>query len=214
MAGNFERIPQDRYYTPFRPVVPLIPHIRHIAAYAEPCFGDGRLVRHLAYFGKTCTYSADLDGGVDALTDPNLLNAKTIITNPPYKWDVLEPMIDRFMSICETWLLLELDFLANARTARFMHHCVEVVPVGKIRWFEDTKDESQKHYAWYRFMKFHFAGTRLHARVPVARGIRTAEDHAAWQEKQRQKVELAKKREAAAHAKQVAAAAKARKAAA
>jgi hypothetical protein len=55
-----------------------------------------------------------------------------------------------------------------------------MVPVGRVRWFEGTKDESQKHYAWFRFDIGHTAYPRSHPRIPVPRGIRTAEEHAAW----------------------------------
>lgn len=178
---RFERIPQDRYYTPFRPVVPLIPHLEAygVTTFSEPCVGGSNLVRHLDHFGIACTYSADLDEGVDALLDPNLDGADNIITNPPYAWDVLAPMLNRFMRICPTWLLLEADFGFNARTADMMRYCTDVVPVGHVRWFDDTENESRKHYAWFRFTIEHSLFPKLHPRIAVPRGIRSAADHAA-----------------------------------
>lgn len=175
---KFPRIPQDRYYTPFRPVVPLIPYISHVEHFAEPCAGGGDLIRHLSYFGKSCIYHNDLDNGVDARTDPALEAVDRIITNPPYKWSVLQPMIARFMRIAETWLLLETDFLFNGQSAPFLRHCSDVVPVGRVNWFPGTKFESRKHYAWFCFHIHHTAYPTMHPRVLVPRGITTAEEHA------------------------------------
>ena len=45
--SSFERIPQDFYPTPYAAVPPLIPHLRGVRTFAEPCCGDGALVRHL-----------------------------------------------------------------------------------------------------------------------------------------------------------------------
>ena len=47
---SFERRPADFYPTPKAAVLPLIPYLRAagIKTFAEPCCGDGDLVRHLA----------------------------------------------------------------------------------------------------------------------------------------------------------------------
>jgi hypothetical protein len=45
--SSFERREADFYPTPRVAVVPLIPHLRCIKTFAEPCAGDGALVRHL-----------------------------------------------------------------------------------------------------------------------------------------------------------------------
>ena len=45
--SSFERIPRDFYPTPHAAVPPLIPHLRGVRTFAEPCCGDGALVRHL-----------------------------------------------------------------------------------------------------------------------------------------------------------------------
>jgi hypothetical protein len=58
--SSFERIPRDFYPTPFEAVPPLIPYLRGIKTFAEPCAGDGALVRHLEEFGLRCVYSGDI----------------------------------------------------------------------------------------------------------------------------------------------------------
>jgi hypothetical protein len=72
--SNFERREADFYPTPRAAVLPLIPHLRGIHTFAEPCAGDGALVRHLESFGLRCVYSGDIRTGQDALA----LNAQPL----------------------------------------------------------------------------------------------------------------------------------------
>jgi len=67
--SNFERCEADFYpTTPRAAVVPLIPYLRGIRTFAEPCVGEGDLVRHLEEFGLCCVYSGDnIRTGQDAL---------------------------------------------------------------------------------------------------------------------------------------------------
>jgi hypothetical protein len=57
--SDFERREADFYPTPRAGVVPLIPYLRGsgIRTFAEPCAGDGALVRHLESLGLRCVYS-------------------------------------------------------------------------------------------------------------------------------------------------------------
>ena len=61
--SNFERIPRDFYPTPDAAVPPLIPYLRGVRTFAEPCCGDGALVRHLESFGLRCVYPGDIATG-------------------------------------------------------------------------------------------------------------------------------------------------------
>ena len=45
--STFERREGDFYPTPRSAVLPLIPWLRGVCTFAEPCCGDGALVRHL-----------------------------------------------------------------------------------------------------------------------------------------------------------------------
>ena len=82
--SNFERREADFYPTPRAAVVPLIPHLRGIKTFAEPCAGDGALVRHLESFGLRCVYSGDIRNGQDALALDHFGAPDANITNPPY----------------------------------------------------------------------------------------------------------------------------------
>ena len=49
--------------------MPLVPFLRAggIRTFAEPCAGNGDLVRHLESFGLRCVYQGDIRTGQDAL---------------------------------------------------------------------------------------------------------------------------------------------------
>jgi hypothetical protein len=91
--SNFERIPRDFYPTPAAAVPPLIPHLRGVRSFAEPCAGDGALVRHLEGFGLRCVYAGDIRDGQDALALDDYGNADAIISNPPWSRDQMHRLI-------------------------------------------------------------------------------------------------------------------------
>src|SRR6516164_11703780 len=118
--SGFERRPADFYPTPPAAVVPLIPHLRGIHRFAEPCAGDGALVRHLEAVGLRCVYSGDIRTGQDALAVNSYGKADAIITNPPYTRDLMHRLIAHFQRIAPTWLLLEVDWASTRQAAPFM----------------------------------------------------------------------------------------------
>ena len=59
-----------------------MPHLRGMHIFAEPCAGDGALVRHLKLCGLRCVYAGDLADGQDALAVPRF--DAPVITNPPW----------------------------------------------------------------------------------------------------------------------------------
>jgi len=65
--SSFERVPRDFYPTPLAAVPPLIPHLGGVRRLAEPCCGDGALVRHLEAHGLRCVHASDIATGQDAL---------------------------------------------------------------------------------------------------------------------------------------------------
>ncbi|MBO3760384.1 hypothetical protein [Ciceribacter sp. L1K22] len=164
--SNFPRRKHDEYPTPAKAVRPLWRFLDDVRTFAEPCCGDGRLIRHIEGYGPLCIHSGDIQTGTDALTCPVLeqLVVDAIITNPPYTWELLEPMIWRFSKIAPTWLLLEADFKHNERCAKLMRICSDVVSIGRVRWFDDTEHEGKVNYAWYRFDARHRGDIKFHPR--------------------------------------------------
>jgi hypothetical protein len=88
----FERREADSYPTPRAAVVPLIPYLRGVRCFAEPCAGNGDLVRHLESFGLRCGYQGDIRTGQDALAIDSYGAIDAIITNPPYTRDLMHKL--------------------------------------------------------------------------------------------------------------------------
>ena len=141
--SEFERRPADFYPTPRAAVVPLIPHLRGIRSFAEPCVGDGDLVRHLESFGLRCVYQGDIRTGQDALAIKRYIgNPDVGITNPPFRHPedpprstrLLFDLIRHFLGLgVPFWLLLPHDWSANKGSTSCLRHCSDIVPVGRVK---------------------------------------------------------------------------------
>ena len=168
--SNFERAPRDFYPTPFAAVPVLIPHLRGVRTFAEPCCGDGALMRHLESFALQCVYSGDIATGQDALAIDAYGDPDKIITNTPYERKTMHALIAHFMRIRPSWLLLETDWACTKQAAPFMPSCSDIVSVGRLRWIEGTTMSGKQNFAWFHFDASHHAGPIFHARnaVPVA----------------------------------------------
>jgi hypothetical protein len=173
--SNFERREADFYPTPYAAVVPLIPYLKRdgIRSFAEPCCGDGDLVRHLESFGLRCVYAGDIVTGQDALKLTNYNGADAGITNPPFKYPedplrttrLLRDLIRHFLDIgVPFWLLLPHDWSANVGSAPYLHRCSDIVPIGRVKWIVGSKSGGMENSAWYRFGARHTVGPVLHGR--------------------------------------------------
>jgi hypothetical protein len=159
--SHFDKKPRD-FYPTIDPdaVKPLIPHLGPPQGYIEPCAGAGDLSRLIhEYSGWMDTVSFDIDppvgfvGKRDALTlcKEDVRNHRYIITNPPFSWPALQPLLDHLPTILPTWLLLPADNMHNKRMAPYMKNCEKVVSVGRLYW-EDNKVKGKENYAWYLFL--------------------------------------------------------------
>ena len=168
--SNFERREADFYPTPRAAVVPLIPYLRAsgIRSFAEPCVGDGALVRHLESFGLRCVYAGDIRTGQDALALDNYGAADAIITNPPYDTahhrKLMHALIEHFQRIAPTWLLIDFDWSATKQAAEYMRCCSDIVTIGRVKWIEGSKHTGKDNHAWYRFDIRHKNGPVFHER--------------------------------------------------
>lgn len=185
--GDFERNPRDYYPTPYEAVEPLLPRLGvHDITFAEPCAGDGRLIRHLERMGHKCLYACDIEPkaeGIftrDALTfsPENLFYAGPmpevdyIITNPPWErkddGGPLHEMIRVFSKIAPTWLLFDADWMHTVQAAPFRGICREIVSVGRVKWIEGTKNSGMDNCAWYLFdaedYRYEYGPTRFYFR--------------------------------------------------
>ena len=162
--SNFERREADFYPTPRAAVVPLIPYLRCIRSFAEPCAGNGALVRHLEEFALRCVYAGDIRSGQDALGLDDYGEIDAIITNPPWSRDLMHRLIAHFLPIAPTWLLLDADWAHTKQAAPFLLFCSDIVAIGRVKWIEGSKHTGKDNCAWYRFEIRHKAGPVFHGR--------------------------------------------------
>jgi hypothetical protein len=162
--SNFERREADFYPTPRAAVLPLIPYLRGIKVFAEPCCGDGDLVRHLESFGLRCAWQGDIRSGQDALAVDSYGAVDAIITNPPYTRELMHRLIAHFQRIAPTWLLLESDWAQTKQAAPFMPACSDIVAIGRVKWIEGSKHTGKDNHGWFRFDANHTAGPVFHCR--------------------------------------------------
>lgn len=143
---------------------PLLPFIEKIERFAEPCAGKGDLVHHLKQFGLKCVYQGDIREGRNALHRTSFGKIDAIITNPPHTREVMHAMIEHFQKIAPTWLLIDLDWVANLQAVPYLPRCSDIVIIGRIKWFKNTPATGKENYGWYRFDAKHRGATRIHNR--------------------------------------------------
>jgi hypothetical protein len=164
--SNFERREADFYASPRAAVLPLIPYLRRdgIKTFAEPCAGEGDLVRHLESFGLACVYQGDIRTGQDALGLDHYGEVDAIVTNPPYSRDLMHRLIEHFQRIAPTWLLLETDWVSTLQAVPYLSHCSDIVTIGRVKWIEGSKHTGKDNHAWFRFDASHKGATAIHSR--------------------------------------------------
>lgn len=133
--------------------------------YVEPCAGDGSLIRLLASVAAPCeaveAYDIDPQGpGIvkrDCLTLTDRLSQRgrhCFITNPPFKWSLLQPILEHLPTLGDTWLLLPADVMHNKRVAPYILNCSDIVSVGRLYWFKNEEGKYVRgvdNYAWFKF---------------------------------------------------------------
>lgn len=171
--SDFERVERDFYPTPYEAVVPLLPHLTMIGGFAEPCAGDGALIRNLEKHGFHCGWSSDIEPreedhfqcSYEEITASELRRDSHIITNPPWDRKILHPMIEHFCHLKPTWLLFDADWMHTRQSVRFRPWLVKIVSVGRVKWIPDSKMTGKDNCAWYLFDARHGGVTEFVGRV-------------------------------------------------
>jgi hypothetical protein len=160
--SDFKKVPKDFYPTTDKKVLVDV-FLRDIQGktYAEPCWGEGDLEDLLR--GNRCLWRSDLrdtspmSKQMDGLkvTPYDVRDCDLIVTNPPFSKDVLLPLIDHWITLKPTWLLLPADLMHNKYFGPYMEKCAKVVSIGRICWFpaEGKRVASTDNFCWYFWEK-------------------------------------------------------------
>lgn len=172
--SDFKRIPQDKYMTwDPRPVRLLQPHLPDHLQFAEPCAGNGDMIRSMKWHGHSCVYACDIQPGRkwidrrDALTLDKRWrrgsHAKMFLTNPPWTREILHAMIELLPTLLPTWLLFDADWMHTRQAAPYLDRCAHIVSAGRICWFKKSASQSGlENSAWYFFPhRSHTGGPRF-----------------------------------------------------
>ena len=154
--SNFERQSRDFYPTPMEAVEPLLEHLPEDVPFAEPCAGNGELIKHLETKG-ICMWASDIEPQIEEIYKYDyssvgwieLYESEYIITNPPWKRSILHPMINHFSLLRPTWLLFDADWAHKKQSSEYMKRCSKIVSVGRIKWFGNMTGKD--NCAWYLF---------------------------------------------------------------
>ena len=159
--SNFDKVPKEFYPTTDPKAVPtkLAEFIRG-KTYAEPCYGNGDL-EDLLMDVATCEWRSDIRETVGSskvmdalcLSKEDIARCQLIVTNPPFSKDVLLPLLDHFISLKPTWLLLPAGYMNNIYFGPYMKRCSRVVSIGRLKWIKDSKHTSTDDFCWYFWPK-------------------------------------------------------------
>jgi hypothetical protein len=171
--SEFTKRPQDKYFTPYAGVVPLLPYLPEGTAFAEPCAGDGRLIKHLRKHGHYCSFSCDLEPNDEnipilnalELVDEHLRFADMIITNPPWSRPILHSLIEYLPTLKPTWLLFDADWMHTRQSGHLIKGCEKIVSIGRLKWIEGSPSVGKDNCCWYYFPGNYTDGPKFHGRI-------------------------------------------------
>ena len=174
--SNYERVERDFYPTPWQAVEPLVPHLPKNFAFAEPCAGDGALVRHIETLidGAWCSWASDIEPQTQSivtrhfreLIEDDFEEAQYIITNPPWDRKLLHPMIEYFTAYKPTWLLFDADWMHTKQSVEFLPLLKKVVSIGRVQWIPDSRSTGKDNCCWYLFARGDSAPIEFVGRKP------------------------------------------------
>ena len=155
--SNFKPHKLDAYATPEEAVLPLLKHLPKGTYYAEPCAGDGALIRILQKHGHKCVAAYDVEprhkivqqGDASFLTREDMKRASVVITNPPWGRHVLHQIIERSLFWGPTWLLFDADWMHTKQAVPYLPFCKMIVSIGRVKWFGNTAGKD--NCCWYLF---------------------------------------------------------------
>lgn len=172
---SFERKEKDFYPTGIKPLEVLEYYLPQNLTYCEPCAGAFDLIDNLTELRKDIKCNASFDiiprdiritkkSALDIELD-DVLNCDCFITNPPYKWEMFNPITEHLLTLKPVWYLIPADFMHNKRMIPFMKKCSKIVSVGRIKWYENSKATSTDNFCWYYFETHEVSRTEFFHRI-------------------------------------------------
>jgi hypothetical protein len=149
----YPRHARDFYKTPIEAVAPLLPHLS-ARTFAEPCCGDGALVRHLQSHGLQCSLASDIKPRGYGQQQDALSIAfvpQQFMTNPPWSREILHGLIEHLSDLAPTWLLFDADWMHTKQAVPHLKRCSKIVSVGRVKWIAGTAMTGKDNVAWYLF---------------------------------------------------------------
>lgn len=150
-------MPRDLYKTPRAAFLPLIPHLPPRFRFCEPCAADGEFIYHvLSTTDGHCTNSFDIEplhcrikqGNALTMTKADLKGADFILTNSPWDRKIFHPLLDHWRTLCPSWVLIDAGWMFTKQAKPYMEYCAKVVPIGRVKWFPDTKMTGKEDCVW------------------------------------------------------------------
>jgi hypothetical protein len=155
--SNFKRNPRDYYKTPYKAIIPLVNN--HILGdYYEPCAGDGTLINHLTNYAN-CVGCSDIQPNAENILKKDMfsltiddIQCDTILTNPPWKREILHPMLEYFIGLKKRQILLfDADWKHTIQSSQYMDYCEKIISIGRLKWIEKSKNVGKDNCCWYIF---------------------------------------------------------------
>ena len=73
------------------------------------------------------------------------------ITNPPWRRDVLHPIIVNLSDQAPTWLLIDAGWVHTRQSAPYLPRLRTIVSVGRVKWIKDSPFTGKDDCAWHLF---------------------------------------------------------------
>jgi hypothetical protein len=149
--SDFPRFPQDKYNTPEPAAGPLLPHLAPETRFIEPCCGEGYLIGHLKCAGHVLVGAFDLPHDARAKRYAGIEDGIVFVTNPPWRRDILHPIIVNLSDQAATWLLIDADWVHTRQSIPYLPRLRTIVSVGRVKWIPDSPFTGKDNCAWHLF---------------------------------------------------------------
>lgn len=159
--SDFARVPRDLYETPLSAALPLFAHLSPGTRFAEPFAGRGALIDILEAQGHRCVYASDIeplrddvhrldfrDFSIDGLEDVD-----QVISNCPWKREILHDAIVHLSDQRPTWLLFDADWMHTGQSEPYLPRLRRIVSVGRVKWMPGSPHVGMDNAAWYLFAR-------------------------------------------------------------